>query len=135
MASDVYPKTLEQLWQGGVNLASGNVKAILVDVADYTYNVAHDFLDDVPAAARVATSGNLASKTFTNGVFDAADVTFSAVSGDQSEAIIIYLDTGTETTSRLLVYIDSATGLPVTPNSGDIEVQWNASGIASLVNS
>lgn len=127
MASVVYPKCKEQLLQGGINLSSVNVKAVLVDTADYTYNAAHDFLDDVPAGARVATSGNLASKTFTNGVFDAADLTLSAVTGDQSEAIIIYNDTPvTEAGKHLIAYIDTfSAGMPVTPNGGDISVTWD----------
>lgn len=86
----------------------------------------HEFLSDVPAGARVATSGNLASKTATDGVADAADVTFSAVTGDQSEALVIYKDTGVAGTSPLIAYIDAATGLPVTPNGGDITVQWDS---------
>jgi len=136
MASTIYPKFKQALWEqpSNSNVSSGNVKAVLVDLADYTYSATHEFLSDIPAAARVATSGNLASKTFTDGVFDAADVTLTGVSGDQSEAIVLYIDTGTATTSRLICYIDSATGLPVTPNSGDIGFQWDngANKIAKL---
>ena len=102
-------------------------------MADYTYSAAHDFLDDVPLAARVATSPNLGSKTFANGLFDAADTTFTAVTGDVSEALIIYVDTGAAATSRLVAFFDTGvTGLPVTPNGGDINVVWNASGIFQL---
>ena len=41
------------------------------------------------------------------------------------EAIVIYVDTGTEATSPLIAYIDTATGLPITPNGGDIIVTWD----------
>ena len=102
----IYPKFKEQALQGGVNLASGNIKAVLVDLADYTYSDAHEFLSDVPAIGRVATSANLASKTVTNGVFDTADFSFTNVVGDPSEAIILYIDTGTASTSRLIEFID-----------------------------
>lgn len=135
MANLIYPKYKEALVQGGANisLSSGNVKAILVDLADYTYSAAHDFLDDVPVAARVATSPNFTTKTTTNGLFDADDIVFSTVSGDQSEALIIYIDTGVESTSRLVCLLDTGvTGLPVTPNGGNINVAWNASGIFQL---
>ncbi len=80
---------------------------------------------NVPAAARVAVSAALTAKTVTDGVADAADVTLSAVTGDPSEAIVIFKDTGTEATSRLIAHIDTATGLPVSPNGGDITVQWS----------
>lgn len=129
MASAVYPKAKEQFLQGGINLSSGNIKVVLVDSADYSYNAAHEDLADVPAAARVGTSGNLQSKTFTNGTFDAANITISNVTGDTVEAAIVYLDTGTEATSRLLSYHD---GLSLTPNGGDVTISFNASGIFSL---
>lgn len=135
MASSLYPLFKQALLSPGLDLSTANIKVVLVDVADYTYSAAHDFLDDVAVAARVATSPNLTSKTFTNGVFDAADTTFSAVTGDPSEALILYIDTGTASTSRLIVYIDTVSGpaaLTVTPNSGDINVAWNASGIFAL---
>ena len=133
MANAIYPKFKEQALQAGVNLSSGDIKAVLVDLADYTYSTAHEFLSDVALAGRVATSPNLASKTFTNGLFDAADVSFTAVTGDQSEALILYIDTGTAGTSRLIAFFDTGvTGLPVTPNGGDINVTWNASGIFQL---
>lgn len=85
-----------------------------------------DNLDDIAAGGRVAVSGALAGKTVTNGVADADDVTFTSVTGDVCEALIIYQHTGTESTSRLIAYIDSATGLPVTPNGGNITVQWDS---------
>ena len=133
MANLIYPKTKEAALQGNLNLSSGTVKAILVDLADYTYNAAHDFLDDVPGAARVATSASIGSKTFTNGTFDLADFTFTAVTGDVSEALIFFIDTGAEATSRLVAFFDTGvTGLPVTPNGGDINLTVNASGLFTL---
>lgn len=135
MANAIYPRYKQALIEGGSNisLSSGNVKVICVDAADYTYSATHDFLDDVPSLARVATSANLTSKTTTDGVFDAADVTLSGVTGDQFEALIFFIDTGVESTSRLVAYIDTGwTGLPATPNGGDITLQFNASGILAL---
>ena len=52
-------------------------------------------------------------------------MTFTDVTGASIEAIIIYSDTGTEATSPLIAYIDTATGLPITPNGGDIIVTWD----------
>lgn len=133
MANALYPKFKEQALQGGVNLSSGNMKAALLDLADYTYAAAHEFLSDVPVAARVATSGNLTSKSFTNGTFDSADFSFAAVTGGVSEALIVFIDTGTASTSRLIGFYDTGvTGLPVTPNGGDINITVNASGWFAL---
>lgn len=135
MANVIYPKYKEALLNsdGTTDLDASNVKAILVDLADYAYSAAHDFLDDVPVAARVATSGNLASKTTTDGVFDAANFAFTAVTGDPCEALILYIDTGVAATSRLVAFYDTGvTGLPVTPNGGDINITVNASGFFAL---
>jgi hypothetical protein len=134
MANAIYPKWKESLINGDANVQlNGNVKVVLVDLADYSYSSAHQFLSDVAAGGRVATSPNLASKTYTTGLFDAADVTFTAVTGDPSEAIIVYIDTGVAATSRLVAFFDTGvTNLPVTPNGGDINVLFNASGIVQL---
>lgn len=127
MANALYGLGRQAFLDGDIDWAANNIKVILIDVADYTVSIdTHDFLDDVAAAARVATSGNLAGKTSTLGVADANDVVLSAVSGDQSEALIIYQDTGVEATSRLIAYIDTATGLPITPNGGDITIAWDS---------
>jgi hypothetical protein len=126
VASVVYASAKAKFLTAGLNLATLNIKAVLVDTGQYTFSAGHDFLDDVPSGARVATSGNLASKTTTGGVFDAADVTFSAVTGATVEAVIIYNDTGTASTSDLIAFIDAASsGLPFTPNGGDCLVAWD----------
>ena len=134
MANAIYPKYKETILGAGTNtnLLSGTVKVALVDTGVYTYNAAHQFLTSLTGV--VGTAGTIgATKTVTNGVFDGADVTFSAVTGNSVEALVIYVDTGTAGTSPLVAYIDTGvTGLPVTPNGGDIAVTWNASGIFAL---
>ena len=123
----MYAKAKEKFLSGAIDLTADDIRAILVDAADYTANEATDeFLTSVAAGARVAVSGALASKVVTNGVFDAADVVLSAVTGDQSEEIVIYKHTGVEATSPLIARITAGTGLPVTPNGGDITIQWDS---------
>jgi hypothetical protein len=127
MANALYDKGREGFLDGSIDWDTDTIKAVLVDSADYTRDLTnHDNLDDVAGAGRVATSSALSSKTVTAGVADAADVTVSSVSGDQFEYIILYKDTGTESTSRLIACIDTATGLPCTPNGGDITIQWDS---------
>lgn len=126
MASGLYGLGREGFLGGDIDWDADNIKAILVDTADYTVNLStHQYLSDIPAAAREETSGNLVSKTITAGVADAADITFTSASGDDCEALVIYQDTGVEGTSRLIAYIDTATGLPVTLNGGDVSVTWD----------
>ena len=126
MANALYDLGREAFLDGDISWGTDTIKVILVDTGTYTVDLAaHDHLDDIPAGARVATSDALASKTVASGVADAADITLSTVSGNTVEAVVIYQDTGVESTSKLIAYIDTATNLPVTPNGGDITIQWD----------
>lgn len=131
MASAIYPKFKEALLQGDYDLSSVAVRAVLVDTGTYTYNAAHDFYDDLTGVVGTE-SGALANKTFTNGAFDSDNITFSAVTGNTAEAVVLFVDTGTAGTDALIAFIDSGTGLPVTPNGGDINLTVNASGWFTL---
>jgi hypothetical protein len=126
MANGLYDAARESFLNADIDWSVDDIRAILVDTGTYTVNLTtHNFLDDIPAGARIAVSAALGSKTSAAGVADAADVTFSAVSGATVEAVVLYKHTGVESTSNLIAYMDTGmTGLPVTPNGGDITVQW-----------
>lgn len=133
MANALYPKWKEQLLQftANNNLSAGTVKVALV-TAGYTYSAANQFYSSVSASV-VGTPQTIGSKTFTNGVFDGGDVTFTAVTGSQVVSLVLYIDTGVAGTSPLVAFLDTGvTNLPVTPNGGDITITWNASGIFAL---
>lgn len=127
MANALYDRGRQGFLAGEIDWDANDIRIILIDEADDTIDLALDEdLADRAGAARVATSSALGSKTTTAGVADAADVTLSSVTGDVSESIDIYQHTGTESTSLMIANIDTATGLPVTPNGGNITVQWDA---------
>lgn len=138
MANALYPKWKEALIQASASSAlngSGTtgVFAALVDTGTYTYNAAHQFYSDLSGI--VGTPVEIgATKTYTNGAFDGADVTWTAVSGATAEAIVLYIqNAGANTTWRLVAFIDTGvTNLPVTPNGGNITAVWNASGLFAL---
>lgn len=134
MANAIYPLYKQALLTGDTNIdiENGTVKVALVDTGTYTYSSAHQFLSSLTGV--VGTAQTLSTNTVTNGLFDSAtNPTFTAVSGSSVEALVIYIDTGSSATSRLVAYIDTGvTGLPVTPNGGDITITWNASGIFQL---
>jgi hypothetical protein len=111
-------------------LSAGTVKVALV-TAGYAYASTDQFWSSVSASA-VGTPQTIGSKTFTTGTFSGGNVTFTAVTGSQVTKLVIYIDTGTASTSPLVAFLDTMTGLPVTPNGGDITVTWNASGIFTL---
>jgi hypothetical protein len=128
MANSMYLLGRGHFGNGDISWGSANIKCALLAGASYTPNLAtNEFLSDVPGGAIVATSGNLASKTNVGGTLNAAAITFSSVSGAQCTYVLIYKDTGTGSTSPLIALIDTATNLPITPNGGDITVQWAGS--------
>lgn len=127
MANALYDAGREGFLGGDVDWDADTINCILVDTAAYTVNLAvHDFLDDVPVGARVGSAVTLTLKTKTAGVADAADISFTGLSSAPSiEALVIYKSTGVETTSRLIAYIDTATGLPVAAGATQVDVAWD----------
>jgi hypothetical protein len=133
MANAIYPLYKQALLDGDSNIDLNDltVKAALVDTGTYTYSASHQFLSSLSGV--VGTAQTIATTTVTNGLFDGDNVSYTAVTGNSAEAIVLYIDTGVAGTSRLVAYIDTGvTGLPVTPNGGDISITWNASGIFQL---
>lgn len=138
MANALYPLWKQELLKGTaaalLNSAEGatGVYVALVDTGTYTYSSSHQYYSDLSGV--VGTDQEITTKTQALGVFDGDDVTYTAVTGASVEAIVLYRkNAGANTTWPLIAYIDTGvTGLPVTPNGGDIVVTWNASGIFSL---
>lgn len=138
MANAIYPEYKEFLLSASANVsltvddATDGPFCALVDTGAYTFSTAHDFFNDL--AGIVGTDQRITAPTVANGTFDGSDLTYTAVSGATVEALVIYRhNAGANTTWKLVVYLDtSVTGLPVTPNGGNITVTWNASGIFTL---
>ena len=120
-----------------LSTGGNNIKFHLLDTADHTVSLSADVDEaDITNAAIVATSANLSSQTFGTvsvGTFDHADETLGTVTGDASEEIVYWYDTTTDTTSPLICRFDTfASGMPVTPNGGNIDVQISTSGVFTL---
>lgn len=126
MANDRYTFANQQLLSGQINWTSDNLKVLLVNTANYTFlKDVHQSLSDVPLSARIATSGALTGKTATGGVARASDLTINAVSGPVIGAFIIFKDSGTDSTSTLICYIDTGNGLPWNPQGGNVVIHWD----------
>lgn len=129
MASQLFPKGAGHLLGAStkVDLVADNIKFLFYSGAITT---TWEFVGDLTGASIIARSGNLAGKTTTDGVFDANDVTVTAVSGSAFTHVILYDDTpGTDATKQLICVFDVAS---FTPTGGDISVIWNASGLFSI---
>lgn len=133
MANALFDPGREGFLDATIDWDTAVIKAALV--RGYTFSAAHKFVSEVTGAGGtlVATSAALGTKTVTNGVADAADVTFSAVaSGAAVTSIIIFQSSAVTggsdvaaSAQRLIAFIDTGTGLPVTPNGGDIAIAWD----------
>lgn len=129
MASAHYNLALQEAWKASMgDITTNTVKVRLVRTSGYTFSQTHQFLSSLPAA--IVTDVTLGTKTVNGagsdpGCFDAGDATFTAVpSGAAIDALVVYKDTGVAGTSNLYFYID---GFSVTPNGGDITIQWQNS--------
>ncbi len=134
MANALYPRGKANILKSDINMLSNNIKILLVDLADYTFGAAHEFVTDVAGASIVGRSANLAVKTInTDAQFKSDPVVVAGVTGDQFEAIIMYQDTGSDATSRLIMFQDTGvTGMPLLPDGSDVRITPNASGWFAL---
>lgn len=131
MSSQLYPKGKAHLLglATKVDLVADNIILLLIHSATTPYNSAHEFIGDLVAGGIVARSGNLAGKTVTSGVFDANDITLTAVTGASVDAVIAAKNTGSDATSPLVGWWDVTT---IVPNGGDITAVFNASGLFAI---
>jgi len=121
MASALYPFGKQGLLSGAFNLTTDTINCSLVDTGIYTYSAAHQWYSSITGVQGAPMP--LTAPTVALGVFDAADVMFTAVTGLIISAVVLYKATGTAGTSALLAYID---GISVTPSGGDITIVWDA---------
>lgn len=125
MANQLYPKAKEAFLNAEIDMVENTIVIALVDTDAYSFSTNHQHRSDISNEAVISTA-QLANKTIALGVFDADDATFTSVTGANAEALIIFQDTGNAATSRLIAFIDSATGLPILPNGGDITVAFSS---------
>lgn len=127
MSNAIYPKAREGFLKADIDWLVDDIRLVAVTSA-YVYDAAHDFLNDVSGGYRVATSGSLTGKDATLGIADADDVTLASVTGSDIEALILYKHTGTESTSPLILFLDTktnASAIVITPVGDDVIITWS----------
>jgi len=117
---------------GFPDLDTDDIRCVLTDHGADTPNPAVDLDRTDITAGTVATSGAMTGESIASGAIDYADFSFSLVVGNQSESLNWYEHTGDPDWDALIVYFDTATGLPVTPSGGDIRVKLHASGLFTI---
>lgn len=133
MANKFYNLGIEAYLEGSIASLTDTLKANLLSSATYTPNYSTDqFLSIIPGGAIIAAGVALGTKTGSAGTLSAANTTWTSVSGGAAAYIGLYKDTGVAATSPLIALIDTATGLPVTPNGGDITAAWSSGQVFTL---
>lgn len=142
----LYDSARRKFALGDFNWGTDTLKCLLLN-AGYSLDVAHSTLAAVDGTAggprdyspsgdtagflgydleRNSTGGD--NNVATNGAVYAAPVRFLTVpdSLDPVNAILLYRFGTVDTDSDLIYYAGIATGLPITPNGGDIIVTWSS---------
>ena len=123
MANAIFPNGLEGIADDTISL-QGDVRAMLV-LSTYVYNAANKFVSDLGAVDN-GRSVALTTKTFTGGVFNAANTSVTAIAAAASKAIVLYQFNAADTAARLISFQDVGTGLPFTPAAGqNVPVNWS----------
>lgn len=132
MPNALYDTGREGFLAGECDYDTATIKASLVRGGSFV--TTHKFVSDLVAAGGVlhGTPMTLTGKTVAGGVADALDGSFSTPPANATgHVIVIYQSSAVSggadvatTAQRLVAWIDSYTGLPVTPNGADIAVTW-----------
>lgn len=127
MSNFLYTKSKTQILNGNINFSSDSLKLIATNASYIPSQNNDEFVSDIPGSSIIFRSANLANKIVSSGTFDADDLEINGYAGTAFNAIILYKDTGSDLSSRLLCYINQAAGLPFAGASSetDVIIFWN----------
>jgi hypothetical protein len=141
--SKLYNSGLGAIADGTITWATSTVKALIVG-SPHTFDDNDLFVSDVVADEVTNSVGTgYARKTLTGKtvtvdqandrvVFDASDVIYTAVETNETwDAVILYLDSGSDATSKLIAYIEIDA---LVTNGSDASIVWASTGIFRLNN-
>ena len=132
MANALFATAAEGFISGEIDLDTAVIKAAFV--RSYTFSSAHKFVSDVTGAGGTinGTSAALASKTITNGVFDAADTSASTTANATDHGILLFQSSAVTggadvaaSAQRVIAWYDTGTGLPIQPGTGSTPITWD----------
>lgn len=125
MANVLFGLGRQYIGNAAINLDTADIRVMLVKDT-YTFDDTDEFLADMGAVDNGRTTA-LQNTTNTLGVFDADDITLTATAAAASNALVLFVHTGADATAKLIAYIDTATGLPVTPGAGGtVSITWSS---------
>jgi len=118
--------------KGSIDFESDSIAAILVDSSSYTVDLsANSTIEDIAEAAQISEV-TLTGKSVVNGVFNCDAITFSSVTGDNADAIVLFVNADDVEECLLICYVDNASEFPLTPDGTDITISPSATGLFEL---
>lgn len=133
MANAIYKKAKESFLKSEIDLIDDVVKLLFVS-SDYVVDIdSHQYVSDIGSENIVARSEALDSKTVTLGTFDADNETVEDYGTSGFSYVILYADSGSDSSSELIAYIDTAQGLPVVATSSTVSIAIEWSNDASKI--
>lgn len=132
MANAMFNTAREGLLSGAIDIDTAVIKCALV--RGYTFDTTDTFVSDVVATGTInGTSAALASKTITDGAFDAADTTIDTTANGSNHGLLVFQSSAVtggadvaQNAQRVIAYYDTGTGLPVVPGTGTADIVWSS---------
>lgn len=139
MATITHLNWLDLMLGGGIHtipdFSGDNIDFSLLDQTD-AGTITSAFVDyaEVAGAVVVATTDIPGIASTTGGVLTmTAPTTFNSVSGDIADYLTAWKNITSDAVSPLIITWDSASsGLPVTPNTGNIIATWGSNVLVTL---
>jgi hypothetical protein len=134
MSNFIYGKAKQALLNGQINFSANNYKLLFIDSSLYTPSQNSDeFVSNVNTSAIKARTDNISGITNILGVLDADDVNVASYSGGSFQAVVLYQVGSTDSTSRLIFYIDTGIGLPYTLINQNVPITINWSNALTKI--
>lgn len=139
MANLMYGKAKQAFFNGDIDVQINQIKILFVD-STYSPNISSDeFVSQIPSSSIKHRSNALSNVTTNLGVLDADDIAVADYPGNAFKALVLYQNSGSDSTSRLIAYIEDSTGLPFPGSATQVPVSiiWNndSNKIIALTNS
>lgn len=139
VSAKLYGLAIKSAFNGEIDYTAGTIKVMLT-TSSYTPNQdTHQYkssvTNEVSGTGYTAGGATLASKTISYNTttnvltLDAADTVWTT-STITARYAVVYLDTGTSSTSPLIGYVDF--GADVSSTTGTFTLTWDATGIVTV---
>lgn len=125
MANAVYPKAKEALLSDDVDVLVDTVRIQMFD-DDAVYNDTDEFLDDVVGTA-LGSAIEITGKDNADGRFTGTVGAFTPPGGGTVIALVVFIDTGVPSTSRVLAWIDTkgdTSAISITTTGAPMLLHW-----------